>query len=351
MSTLRIPLKIVLLCVFFAVSLFRLAAQETNLPAMENFPEMDVPSAELAPTVSDSSNSNDTERAYLQIQEQLHATQLAIEQTRREAEIAGEKNAEKLAAQLEMVEKTLSAQRARETHFMIYVLGSFAVISFLAVVITAYFQWRTVNRLAHFAATLRPPLAHGPAVTRALNETAVANSPVEQSSGRLLGTVERLEKRVLELEHATRPTLKNGVASETNGKPENVPAKAVSNGAESRSTPMVPAESSDRVRQLLDRGQALLDQDQAEMAVQLFDQVLESEPAHAEALLKKGSAFEKLRKLPEAIECYDRAIAADNSMTIAYLYKGGLFNRMERFGEAVECYEKALQTQEKSSAS
>jgi tetratricopeptide (TPR) repeat protein len=92
----------------------------------------------------------------------------------------------------------------------------------------------------------------------------------------------------------------------------------------------------------------LLDQDQAEAAVDLFDQVLQSEPDHAEALVKKGSALEKLRKLPEAIECYDRAIAADASMTIAYLYKGGLYNRMERFGEAVECYEKALQTQEKT---
>ena len=348
MSTLRIPLKIALLCLLFAVSNFRLAAQETNVPPT-TVPAMDVPPAALA-DAAETSAANDTLRAYLQIQEQLHATQLAIEQTRREAEIANEKNSERLAAQLQSVEQTLSAQRAREAHFMIYVLGAFAIISFLAVVITAYFQWRTVNRLASIAAAARPPLAHGPAVTRAMNDHALPSAAVEQSNGRLLGTVERLEKRILELEHSTRPALKNGAPAEPNGKIENGSAKQLSTA----STPVevkTAAESTgspDRVRQLLDRGQALLDQDQAEAAVDLFDQVLQSEPDHAEALVKKGSALEKLRKLPEAIECYDRAIAADASMTIAYLYKGGLYNRMERFGEAVECYEKALQTQEKT---
>ena len=348
MSTLRIPLKIALLCLLFAFPNSRLTAQETNIPPAD-VPAMDVPPTELADP-AETSTSNDTLRAYLQIQEQLHATQLAVEQTRHETEIATEKNAQNLAAQLQDIEQKLSAQRAREAHFMIYVLSAFALISFLAVVITAYFQWRTVNRLASLAAAARPPLAHGPAVTRAMNDHALPGAAVEQSNGRLLGTVERLEKRVLELEQATQPALKNGAPTEPNGKIENGSTKQLSPNASAVEI-KATADSSDladRIRRLLDRGQVLLDQDQVEAAVELFDQVLKSEPAHAEALVKKGSALEKLRQLPEAIECYDRAIAADGSMTIAYLYKGGLYNRMERFGEAVECYEKALQTQEKT---
>jgi tetratricopeptide (TPR) repeat protein len=310
--------------------------------------ETNEPASEAPVALTDSSASNDTLRAYLQLQEQLHATQLAIERTRHDAEEANAKNAETMTAQLKAVEQSLSVQRTREAHFLVYVLSAFAGLSFLAVVVTAYFQWRTVNRLADFTTAL--PMMRPQAGSVSLNENALlAPGTVEQSNSRLLGAIDRLEKRIHELEHAAAPALHDGSARETK----------VSDGLNGRATvpTIVPQvvdvaepDNGHETMSLLEEGQALLNQDKPEAAIECFDRVLAVDSRNAEALVKKGAALEKLRKLQEAVECYDRAIAADSSMTIAYLYKGGLYNRLERFGEAVECYEKALQTQEKRSA-
>jgi tetratricopeptide (TPR) repeat protein len=312
------------------------AAAETNLVATG------VPA-----NVSDNSMSNDTLRAYLQLQEQMHEAQLAIERTRRQSEEAAAKNAELMATQLREVEQTLTAQRAKETRFTVTVLSVFAGISFLAVVMTAYFQWRTVSRLADLTKELpvMRPQGTRPAVA-ALGfgeeeNSVVASGPVEQSSLRLAGAIERLEKRILELEHASDPASHSTVNGGPSGQPQ-----ALLGAGSARSE----ADRLERAKLLVVQGQSLLNEDKAEQAVQCFDEALSLDPHNAEAMVKKGAAFERMRKLPEAIGCYDQAIALDGSMTIAYLYKGGLYNQMERFSEAVECYEQALRTQEKRSA-
>lgn len=328
------------------------AAEETNAAAPD-----------LAGQVADSSSSNDTLRAYLQLQEQLHETQLAIERVRRQSEDAAARSAEALTNQLRAntealnnqlraVEQTLLDQRARDSHFMLIVLSVFASISFLAVVITAYFQWRTVNRLADFSAVLPSIRSLGPTPTVAAlgpgDQRLVSVGAAEQSSNRLLSALERLEKRIAELEQLANAPL-NGRAIESNGgvvEPEKLPPQPMA----PVSTPVAEVGGADKatqVKALLDQGQSLLNEEKAERAVAFFDEALTLDPNSAEALVKKGLALEKVRKLQEAIECYDRAIALDGAMTIAYLYKGGLYNRMERFGEAVECYEQALRTQEK----
>ncbi|MGN6644795.1 MAG: tetratricopeptide repeat protein [Verrucomicrobiota bacterium] len=324
----------------------RLSAQvETNAQPLE------VPDAS-----SDASSSNDTLRAYLQLQQQIHDTQLSIEAIRREAEETTARNAAALADQLRAVEQSLSTQRARESHFMVYVLGAFAGVSFLAVVITAYFQWRTVNRLADFTAALPSARSVGAAAavgSIGFGEGAMlAAGSVEQSSGRLLGAIDRLEKRIRELEHAATPAL-NGFPQKSDGHE----SSADNQGGGAAATLFVPETetiTSDAdetpAKLLLEQGQVLLNEDKPEAAIEKLDQLLTMENKNAEALVKKGAALERLRKYQEAIECYDRAIAIDGAMTIAYLHKGGLYNRMERFGEAVECYEQALRTQEKKSA-
>jgi tetratricopeptide (TPR) repeat protein len=315
-------------------------------------PETNAVAAETPAPVLENSVSNDTVRAYLQLQEQLHEAQLAIERNRRQSEDAAARNAEALAGQLRAVEQSLTAQRTRETHFMVTVLSVFAGISFLAVVMTAYFQWRTVSRLADLTGELPliRPQGMAPAVA-ALGfgeSSAVATvgpGTVEQSNLRLLGAIERLEKRILELEHAADPMSHS--PGQTNGKVSDEPQPLLD-------APSVTAQSdADKLEQaklLLAQGQSLLNEDKVEQAVECFDEALVLDPHNTEALVKKGAALERMRKLPEAIECYDRAIALDGSMTIAYLYKGGLYNQMERFSEAVECYEQALRTQEKRSA-
>jgi tetratricopeptide (TPR) repeat protein len=302
----------------------------------------------------DETNAQETLRSWLQIQEQLHATRLAIERNRLEAETAAARNAETLASRLQGIEQALATQRAQEleamqssNQVMLIVAGSFAALGFVAMLLMAYFQWRTISRLAEIAAALPAPyaLGAGPAVAALGSGEAhrVSIGPPEQANQRLLGALERLEKRIYELEHTARPPLRESAAlpQETatslhppNGEPDGAPADAPATGE--------PA----RITLLLGKGQSLLNLDQAEAALACFDEVLALDANHPEALVKKGAALERLRKSDEAIACYDRAIAADNAMTVAYLYKGGLFNRLERFGEALECYEQALRTQE-----
>ena len=285
-------------------------------------------------------------RSYLQLQEQLHATQLAIESNREAGTAITLRTAEALAARMQAIEQSLSAQRVREldamqssNRVMLIVAGSLAALGFLAMLLMGYFQWRTVNRLAEISAAI-PSTSLAMSVGRPLPALGPGDSP--SGTNDLIGVVHQLEKRVIELEHVSTPPLQNG-NSEGNGQPSNG-GTVQSHGENGDAT----AEAN-RVTLLLAKGQSLLNVDKPDEALACFDEVLAIDAQNAEALVKKGTALERMRKLNEAIECYDRAIEADRSMTIAYLYKGGLFNRMERFNEALQCYEQALRTQEKRS--
>jgi tetratricopeptide (TPR) repeat protein len=155
---------------------------------------------------------------------------------------------------------------------------------------------------------------------------------------RLLGTIERLEKRILEIEHSTHPTLHAQSLATDHAAGDAPHGSTGGNG-----------QSDERARfdSLLGKGQSLLNLEKVEEALACFDEILTSEPRHVETLMKKAAALERLGKLDEAVKCCDEAIAADGSLTIAYMYKGGLFNRMERFNEALACYEQALRSKEK----
>jgi len=328
--------------------------------------------AEIAITNSAAAKAEETNsssqelRVYLQLQEQLHATQLAVERIRKEAAELAAQNNETLSTRLQAIEQSLSVQRSREldamqssNRVMLTIAGAFAGMGFIAMVLMGYFQWKTVKSLAEVSSTLpniplqlgmgRIPAALGPG-----GQHLQGVSPaVEQANPALLESIHQLEKRLRDLEHpvvepATAKIMGTITVSEATF-PSEPPVKdhgATPNGS-------ADAEETNGAAQIttfLTRGQSLLNTDKAEEALACFDHVLAIEPNHADALVKKGTALEKLRKLNEAIDCYDRAIAADATLTIAYLYKGGVFNRMERFSEALECYEHALRTQEKRRA-
>jgi len=295
---------------------------------------------------TDDSSAQEMLRSYLQLQEQLHATELAIERNRQEAAAAAAETAKVFGVRLQGIEQALVLQRAQEleamrssNRAMLIVAGLFAALGLLAMLFMAYFQWRAINRLAEIAAVLPTPHMLGPGPTVAAlgagDARAVAVDPAEQAGQRLLGALERLEKRIYQLEHTAPPALHEGSLPDHKASP----AMPLSNGA-------TAAPEDTNITGLMGKGQSLLNLDQAEEALACFDHVLALNPNHPEALVRKGAALERLHKLDEAIACYDRAIAADGSLTLAYLYKGGLFNRMERFGEALECYEQALRTQE-----
>jgi tetratricopeptide (TPR) repeat protein len=294
------------------------------------------------PGKADEANTQNTLRAYLQLQEQLHATQLAIERNQNQAAAVASENVKAIASRLQGIEPAPTMQRAPELEAMqssnralLFVAGVLAALGLLAMLVLAYFQWLTINRLEDFSAVLSDALALGlgsPVAAPGVRGAPVVSvGPVEQSSQRLLGALEQLEKRIDQLERTPDPP----------------PPKAASR-PQAAPGPTLAAIAPDGVRlaMFLGKGQSLLSLEQPEEALACFDHVLALDPSHAEALVKKGAALERLRKLDEAITCYDQAIAADRSMTMAYLYKGGLLNRIERFGEALECYEHALRTQE-----
>jgi len=219
---------------------------------------------------------------------------------------------------------------------MLVAAGIFAAVGCLTVLSMAYFQWRTVSKLAEISSSL--PRAFG--ATAALAGPGVGESSVlsvggsvDQSNMRLLGTIERLEKRILEIEHSTHPTL-HAQSLTTDA----LPGSTGGNGH---------SDEHARFDSLLGKGQSLLNLEKVEEALACFDEILTSEPRHVETLMKKAAALERLGKLDEAVKCCDEAIAADGSLTVAYMYKGGLFNRMERYNDALACYEQALHAKEK----
>ncbi|MDB6121327.1 MAG: tetratricopeptide repeat protein [Pedosphaera sp.] len=315
-----------------------------------------------ANTEASAANSQDALRSFLQIQEQLHNTQAALEKNRSEAEAAAVRNAAILEERLNQIEKSMATQRLEElkdlqrsNRSVLTAAGAFALTAFAVLLFTAFLQWSAVNRLASVAAALPTGRALGagsaPATLGTGGTQVMSVEPMEQSSVRLLDVLDRLEKRILEMEHSLQSNhkLTEGTSTNGHGDPKALASETAAASPTESSAPAT-SEKAATIITLLGKAQSLLKLDQPENALDTYNQILELDPSNTEALVKKGTALERLQRLNEAIVCYDRAIATDNSMTMAYLYKGGVFNQMERYSEALECYEKALATKEKSHA-
>ena len=88
-------------CVLLIIWTFQVVAAETT----------------NAPVQSGETNSQEMLRTYLQLQEQLHATRLAIESVGAEAKQAAAQNAEELAVRLRSVEQAV-ATLEREKRYL-----------------------------------------------------------------------------------------------------------------------------------------------------------------------------------------------------------------------------------------
>jgi tetratricopeptide (TPR) repeat protein len=303
-----------------------------------------------ARTFADETNSaaspmpSDAANGYLQIQAQLHDTQLALEKNRQLAEAEAKHNADEMTARIEALQQTIAALRANEIaatqktqQLTLILAGTFGVIGLGVMLLMAYAQWRTVTRLVELSPLPPRPTGLGnsrppPRLESGAKFASPTPAAIELSNTRLLGVVGRLEKRILELEHTARAPMQATAPAAVNGQ----------NG-----TPAALSDRDERIVSLLAKGQSLAGANELEQALKCFDEALGLQPKHAEALVKKGDALEKLERLDEAIACYDRALEANDGMVIAYLHKGGLFNRLARYDEALQCYEQALRTQEK----
>jgi tetratricopeptide (TPR) repeat protein len=280
----------------------------------------------------------------------------ALERVRQQAEAVARTNAEWFGERLRGIEQTLVAQRTeelaelRETNrVLLLIVGALGGLGLVGMLAVAWFQLRTMRRFSEVAASMPAAtslsLIHPPAVLGAGERHLASGSAAEHSSARFLGTLERLEQRIHELEHTTAPTATVSTAAPAEasagvhtGDPQ---LKSLVSGALARAGVARP-EPPDRVALLLGKGQALLNLGKAEEAVACFDEALDLDARNTEVLLRKGTALEKLKRLEDAIECYDRAIALDHSQTMAYLHKGAVCNRLSRFDEALACYEQAL---------
>lgn len=357
-------------------------------------------------------------KSYLQLKEELHQAQLAMMNHRLAAETTANTQAAALAEKMDAIRQTLETERARQqqdvqtsNRTVLWAAAGFGLIGLLAVLLAPLLQWRAFHRLAEEirARPALPPAGSSPAplalAGAGLDDLAHQDRTVALSNQRLLAMIDRMERRIIELEQTGRsplpaPALASGSQSSDTRAAEPAasapPVAAASSAAGAATVAPVnglhgsattPAESSSsnlsatfraaaraavaasaspsspslatptpprvplsgpegQVALLLGKGRVLLTANQVQDALACYDEILKINARHAEALLRKGSALERLKRDDEAIRYYDRAIASDRQMTLAYLYKGGVCNRLGRYDEALECYEQALQTEE-----
>jgi hypothetical protein len=169
--------------------------------------------AESSPPLTATSQIEETNsqallQAYLRLQKQLQATQLAIEQNRQETKAAAAQNAEALSKGLQTIQQAFSAQwtqdveaMQRSNKIMLIAVGTFAAMGFLTMLILTYFQWRMSKGLAEISAALPTALGLGPVTA------AAAIAPAEEANLPLLGALEQLEKHTRELERSPHPAL------------------------------------------------------------------------------------------------------------------------------------------------
>ena len=302
-------------------------------------------------------------KAYLQVREQLHATQMAIVNNRVEAltekldaiRINVEAERERLQADrdrqqgeiqritAERERQYLETQRAHRT--TVWVAAAFGVVGLLAMLAIPFIQGRAVARRPdpRFPATPQLPAPLPGDLLPA--EAAGADQTVTASSQRLMSVIDRMEQRILELEHTTiSPPEAPAPASPPASPPKN---GQWTNGAETSRRTNPNSDQATWIAVLLSKGKSLLAANKAREAVACYDEILKLDPAEPEALVRKGTALERMNRFEEALQCYERAIAADSRMTLAYVSKGSVCNRLGRYDEALECYERALHHAEK----
>ena len=274
-------------------------------------------------------------RNFLLLQEQLRTTQRAVEQAREEAQTQSKQNAELLAARFSLIEQTLHMQRQQEmdslqqsTRAMLTVVGIITGVGFLAVLFAGFVQLRATTRLTDISRHFQLALP-APRLSELGSHTLTGgHEAVESANTNLLGAIARLERRLEDMEAAAG----SATQTSTNGH------KQIS--ATTSANPSLVT--------ILGKGQALLNLNKAEEALEHFEEVISLDPKNVEAWIKKGTALERLQRVDDAIVAYDQAIATDSSTATAYLFKAGVYNRQKKYAEALQCYEKALSVQQRS---
>src|SRR5260221_8808744 len=240
-----VRLNLLLVCAGLTVGT-RLLAAETS-PA-------------IPPPATDSPTQN-VANSLLQIQEQIHAAQLTlqnIESNRQAMADKAQANGAAITVRVQALEQSIATDRARQLEmmqksqrWMLGLIGAFGAVILMVMLLLGYLQWRAVRRLVGLAARpMELPAGSGSMV-------------VEESKARLFSAVDLLEKKILGLEQMAARPLATTTASATNGHP-----------------PSVHDERADPISNLLADGQTLLNGNKPEQAIILFNDFLSMEPQH-----------------------------------------------------------------------
>ena len=295
---------------------------------------------------------------------ELRKTQEAIDKLRKELEARTAQSSEAITTSLRLIESSMNHMHERHmeavqssNRAILTVAGIFAAVGIIGIIFILVVLARALGRFSEIAVTnaARPQLLAAGAGAGLLGTGEVAGGSqgaAEEAGARFQNALEQLQKRILELEHSAQAGAANG------SQPATLVVKSAASPniqslmpEDSPEAPPGPESPDARAIVLLGKGQALLNLDAAEPAMECFNEVLDLDPNNAEALVKRGMAFEKMQDWERALENYDRAIVADSSMTVAYLYRGGVCNRLQRYREALESYEQALRTEKNTRAS
>jgi TolA-binding protein len=134
-------------------------------------------------------STNDVEtqalRNFLILQDQLRATQRAVEQTREQVQADARRSEELLAARLNLIEQTFNARRVQEVESLqestrVVTIMAFAVtgVGLLAVLFAGFVQVKAMTRLAEVSRQLHtalPPLQLANASAPALSPSSPPN--------------------------------------------------------------------------------------------------------------------------------------------------------------------------------
>ena len=102
------------------------------------------------------------------------------------------------------------------------------------------------------------------------------------------------------------------------------------------------------VEDLLKQGQRDLNLGNPKDAMVSFEKILEIQPNHIDALIKKGNILGKIGRYPQAIECYDMVLLQDKANILALVNKGLAYHYIEQYEAAIRCYDVVLGINPKS---
>jgi len=288
----------------------------------------------------------------LQIQEQLHNTQLALQENQQLSAALSRNSSDLMAAHLQSLEQTFNAtliaqkNEADDSHkaleWTLLLTGVMGLAGLGLLLWMVNLQSRAFAQLTRISAQQSAVMANLSSVREI---AAPARAVVDSSNARLLEAVGELKERISELEGGGKTVVqipKSNAITHGNGHGNGSTSSTTNGNSLGNGNGAGKAKA-----ELLAEGQKYLDEDEPRQALEIFDRYLGAHPDDADALLKKADALQKVGRNDEALAHYNRVIAADSTLAVAHLQKGGLLNRLRRYDEALNCYEQALQAQEK----